>query len=317
MKILACSVSVLLLAGTSISGLAQVAPSLTEIAQPEKSAEIAPPEKSAEIAPPEKSAEMAQPEKSADLPDRGFYTYIGVGGGHDPFARYTSELDISGGYDFGRTLEIEAGIPFFFLSTTDRLDANGNNNFSNRYSSFGDVFARAKVTPEFGELDYTSTATVTAPTGAKNVSAGQATWDWNNHFEMDWWHLRPIGEFVLGNVPPVTPRLVGAFTISGFATQLRGGNSFSLPKGFSFDASFYGSIPYGSSSVVAAPGRESSSSPTASNLLSDHGFTGSFSTSSARRVEFDITYSHSLTHSIDAVSVTVRYRLGHLRREYD
>ncbi len=253
-------------------------------------------------------------QQSTGLPDRGFFTYIGVGGGHDPFAKDTGELDLSGGYDFGRTLEIETGMPFFFLSTTNKIEANGTSSFTNRYSSFGDAFVRAKITPAIEALDYTATVTVTAPTGAKNVSAGQATWDANNRVEMDLWHLRPFGEFVLGNVPPVTPRLMGPFTISGFATQLRLGNSFTLAKLLSFDASFYESLPIGSSSVVTAP---TLSSPLRSNLLSDHGFTGSLSQATAGRLEFDITYNRSLAHSIDAVSIEIRYRLGHVRKEYD
>ena len=259
-------------------------------------------------------------QQSASLPDRGFYTYIGVGGGHDPFAKYSGELDISGGYDFGRTLEIETGLPFFFLSTTNELDANGASSFTNRYSSFGDVFVRAKVTPALGDLDYTSTATVTAPTGAVTVSAGQVTWDWNNRVEMELWHLGPFGEFDLGNVPPVTPRLVGPFTISGFGSQLRLGNSLTLRKVISFDASFYESIPIGNSSVVTDTELVATVSPSpllGSNLLSDHGFTGSLSTATERRFDFDITYNRSLANSIDAVSVTVRYRLGHVRKEYE
>lgn len=267
----------------------------------------------AQIAP---SLEETPPsnQQSASLPDRGIFTYIGVGVGHDPFAKYTGELDLSGGYDFGRTLEIETGMPFFFLSTTNQLDASGASHFSNRYSSFGDAFVRAKITPAIEAFDYKAEVTVTAPTGTRNVSAGQATWDCNNHVEMDLWRLRPFGEFVLGNVPPVTPRLVGPFQISGFATQLRIGNSFTLAKLLSFDASFYESLPIGNSSVVST----STLSPLpASNLLSDHGFTGSLSQATAGRLEFDFNYTRSLAHSIDAVFLTVRYRLGHLRKEYD
>jgi hypothetical protein len=275
---------------TSVSLLAQIAPSLAETSQTEQ--------------------------QSAGLPDHGFFTYIGIGAGHDPFAKYTGELDISGGYDFGRTLEFETGMPFFFLSTTDHLDASGASHYSNRYSSFGDAFVRAKITPAIPGLDYTGTATVTAPTGSKNVSTGQATWDCNNHVEIDWWHLRPLGEFVLGNVPPVTLRLVEPFTISGYAAQLRMGNSFSITKGLTFDASFYESIPIGNSdvSVVAIP---AASPASRSNLLSDRGFTGSLSRSDSGRLEFDITYNRSLAHSLDVVNITVRYRIGHVRKVYE
>jgi hypothetical protein len=263
-------------------------------------------------------AQPAQPEQqSAELPDRGYYTYIGIGGGHDPLARYTGELDINVGYDFGRTLEIETGMPFFFLSATDRLDANGTSHFSNRFSSFGDTFVRAKITPAIEALDYTATMTVTAPTGSRNVTTGQATWDCTNRVEVDWWRLRPIGEFALGNVPPVTPRLDEPFKISGFASQFRLGNSFSLTKAVSFDASFYESFPIGNSSVVATEGSTTLSSSLGSNLLADHGFTGSFSKSTTGRVDFDVTYNYSIAHSLNAISFTIGYRIGHVRKDYD
>lgn len=263
------------------------------------------------------SRAQSSTQPDSGLPDHGFYTYIGVGAGHDPFARSSGEFDVSGGYDFGRTLEIETGVPFFFLSTTTQTTAKGVTDFSNRYSAFGDVFLRAKVTPAIDGFDFTSTATITAPTGAKNVSAGQATWDWNNRGEFDLWRLRPFGEFVLGNVPPVTPRLLGPFSISGFATQLRLGNSFTLMKTVSFDASFYDSIPMGNSSVITQSTSLISSPAPGSNLLSDRGLTGTLSPAIVKRFEFDITYNRSLAYSLNAISVMVRYRLGHVRRIYE
>ena len=41
------------------------------------------------------------------LPDSGFYANISQATGHDSFAGYSAELDLSVGYDFGRALEVE------------------------------------------------------------------------------------------------------------------------------------------------------------------------------------------------------------------
>jgi len=245
----------------------------------------------------------------AALPETGFYDFVAVGVGHDSFTGYSGELDVSVGYDFSRALEVETGLPFYFLSRTAFLAEPGVIHDSYRYSSFGDAFVKAAITPHDHWVDYQATVTVTAPTGAANVSTGQATWEWNSRVENDWWYLHPFGEFVLGNVPPVTPRL-GAYKIMGFAAQVHAGNSFDMEKMGSFDVSFYESVPIGNAhafftGVTAAP-------LPPFNLFSDHGFTGDYS-KPAGRFAFDLTYSRSIAHAVDALSLTVGYRMGHRR----
>jgi Protein of unknown function (DUF1565) len=262
----------------------------------------------------ENSEEVPYPMRSRPLPyvlpDSGFYANVSQATGHDSFAGYSGELDLSVGYDFGRALEVESGLPFYFLSATNISTPTDANHFSYRYSSFGDAFVKIAVSP-FARLDYLATLTVTAPTGTANVSTGQATWDWNNRVENDWWHFHPFGEFVLGNVPSITPRLE-SYRISGSAAQVHAGNTFDLGKLGSFDASFYESVPLGNATAYFDSAAEAPSTPF--NLLSDHGFNGDFSRS-AGRFAFDVTYNRSIAHSANAVYVTLGYRIGHLRRE--
>jgi hypothetical protein len=244
------------------------------------------------------------------LPDAGFYANVAQVVGHDSFAGYGGALYLSVGYDFGSVLEVEGGLPFFFLSATNVSPVADANHLSYRYSSFGDSFVKIVVRP-LAKLGYQSTLTLTAPTGTANVSTGQATWDWNHRVENNWLHFHPFGTFDLGNVPSVTPRLE-AFRISGFGAQVHAGNSFDFGKLGSFDASFYESVPIGNAAAYfdAAAGAPL----TSYNLLSDHGFNGDFS-KSAGRVALDVTYNHSIAHSADALYVTLGYRMGHLRKE--
>jgi len=241
------------------------------------------------------------------LPDAGLYANVAQVTGYDSFSGYAGGLELSVGYDFGRALEVESGLPFYFFSATRSPDAD---NFSYRYGSFGDAFVKIVVNPVV-RLNYQATLTATAPTGRANVSTGQATWDWNNRMEHDWRHLHPFGEFVLGNVPSVTLRLE-SYRISGFAAQVHAGNSFDFGKLGSFDASLYESVPVGNARAyfnaeVGAPS-------TPFNLLSDHGFNADYS-KSAGRFAFDVTYNRSIPYSANAVYVTLGYRIGHLRRE--
>jgi len=241
------------------------------------------------------------------LPDAGLYANVAQVTGYDSFSGYAGGLELSVGYDFGRALEVESGLPFYFFSATRSPDAD---NFSYRYGSLGDAFVKIVVNPVV-RLNYQATLTVTAPTGRANVSTGQATWDWNNRMEHDWRHLHPFGEFVLGNVPSVTLRLE-SYRISGFAAQVHAGNSFDFGKLGSFDASLYESVPVGNARAyfnaeVGAPS-------TPFNLLSDHGFNADYS-KSAGRFAFDVTYNRSIPYSANAVYVTLGYRIGHLRRE--
>ncbi len=244
------------------------------------------------------------------LADSGFYANVAQLSGHDSLAGYAGELDFSVGYDFGRVVEVESGIPFYFLSAKNISTEPGASHLSYRYSSLGDAFMRVAINP-LARLDYQSTLTVTAPTGTANVSTGQATLDWNNRVEHDWWYLHPFGEFVLGNVPSVTPRLE-AFRISGLAAQVHLGNTFDLGKLGSFDTSFYESVPLGNATAYfLSTGDEPS---TRFNLLSDHGFNGDFS-KTAGHFAFDVTYNRSIAHSVDAIYLTIGYRIGHLRGE--
>ena len=142
-------------------------------------------------------------ESVSPFADSGFYANVAQLSGHDSLAGYAGEVDFSLGYDFGRVVEVESGIPFYFLSAKNISTEPGASHLAYRYSSLGDAFMKVAINP-LARLDYQSTLTVTAPTGTANVSTGQATLDWNNRVEHDWWYLHPFGEFVLGNVPFVT-----------------------------------------------------------------------------------------------------------------
>jgi hypothetical protein len=242
--------------------------------------------------------------------ESGLYVNVNQVNGHDSFVGYSSELDLSVGFDFGRVLEVESGVPFYFVSATNTPTATNANHLSYRNSAFGDAFVKVALNP-LARFDYGTTLTVTAPTGTANVSTGQATWDWNNRVENDLWIFHPFGEFVLGNVPAATPRLE-SYKISGAATQLHAGNTFDFGRLGAFDASFYESVPLGDATAYFA---STEGAPlTRTNLLSDHGFTGDYS-KSAGRVAFDLTYNRSIAHATDAVYLSIGYRIGHVRKE--
>jgi hypothetical protein len=242
------------------------------------------------------------------LPDAGLYANIAQVTGYDSFSGYAGGLELSVGYDFGRALEVESGLPFYFF-TASHISPDADN-FSYRYGSFGDAFVKIVASP-LVRLNYQAAMTVTAPTGRANISTGQVTWDWNNRMEHDWRHLHPFGEFVLGDVPSVTLRLE-SYRISGFAAQVHAGDSFDFGKLGSFDASFYKSVPVGNARAYF--NNEVGAPSTPVNLLADYGLNTDYS-KSAGRFAFDVTYNRSIPYSANAVYVTLGYRIGHLRRE--
>lgn len=238
--------------------------------------------------------------------DRGIYGKVSSGGGHDSLSGYAGNLEFSLGYDVSHSLELEAGIPIFWLSTQEDHSNTGANVYSYRYGSLGDVFLKLEFSPDLDVIDYTASVTGTLPTGANNATAGGGTWDWNNRFQHEFWKpFNPFAEIVLGNVLPVATRPIA---FPGVISQIRVGDTVKFYKTISFDASFYEALPIS--------GQHSSASVTPLDRivqLSDHGFMASL-TASRSRAEFEVTYQRSISNRLDTVWATISYRIGHVRR---
>jgi len=246
-------------------------------------------------------------QQPAAAPDNGVYGHVVLGGGHDSLSGYAGDVELSLGYDFHHHVEVEAGIPVYWLSTADNVTSTGVNSFSNRYGSLGDMFLKLEFSPDIDIVDYTASVTGTLPTGATNITAGSGTWDWNNRFQHDFWRpFNPFGEIVFGDVLPVATRPVA---LPGVLSQFRVGDTIKVHKSVTFDALFYEAVPISGQSQSTTVG------PLGRTIqLSDHGFMGSV-TASRSRWDFEISYQRSIANHLDTLWVAVGYRVGHVRKE--
>ena len=241
--------------------------------------------------------------------DKGVFGRIVFGTGHDSLLGYSGDLELSLGYDFSHTLQLEGGVPIYWLSIAPKTVPAGTTTQTNRYGSFGDGFFKLEFAPDIDVLDYTLDVTTTVPTGASVVSAGRGTWDLNNRLEHEFRKpFNPYLELILGNVLPATTRLAQASTISGAEFQARLGNTFKLPHSLAFETAFYEAAPLTGKAEGAAL------VPSGRTIqLADHGFLGSILLSHARW-QVDITYTRSIPNHLDGLWGTLGYRLGHLRK---
>jgi len=241
--------------------------------------------------------------------EKGPFGRLVFGTGHDSLLGYSGDLEISFGYDFSHILELEGGVPIYWLSMDPKAVSAETTIPTSRYGSFGDGFFKLELAPDIDLLDYTLDIAATAPTGASVVSAGRGTWDINNRMQHEVRKpFNPYLELIFGNLLPATTRLARASTISGAEFQARLGNTFKLPHSTAFEAAFYEAEPLTGKAAGAAL------LPLGRTIqLSDHGFLGSVLLSHARW-NVDITYTRSISNHLDGVWGTIGYRLGHLRK---
>ena len=86
------------------------------------------------------------------LADSGFYANVAQLSGHDSLAGYAGELDFSVGYDFGRVVEVESGIPFYFLSAKNISTEPGASHFPPVTVRWGCVYESRDQPPREARL---------------------------------------------------------------------------------------------------------------------------------------------------------------------
>ncbi len=267
----------------------------------------------------------------------GFYEFTSLTTGHDTSAGWSSEMSSALGYDINSHFAVEAGAPFWLVTTTQSATTSGgtgttavNTTHSN---SLGDAFLRMKAQAHENALSYSTSLTLTAPTGdtSAGVSTGRATLNWNNRLERDFEHLGMFGEGSFGNSLTSSNRNRRDFTTLGAVSEFRGGLSFDLLKSVSLEASGYGDVGYGNQKVYsqnvkrggnglgnASHGRsyEAAYLTTGdSSLVNDSGFSTDLSWSVTPRFTTDVAYNRSVHFSSNSVAVTLGMRLGHIAQK--
>ncbi len=160
-----------------------------------------------------------------------------------------TELRPSLGYAFNRHVDLEAGLPFYWVSPS----SNATTNISGSRAGIGNAFLTLRLALPNPTLNYLSTLTGTAPTGDvdSGFSTGRATFDWNNHFDHTISRITPFANIGVANTISDTPFFYRPFSSLGLVGHLDGGARFRLFRPLSVGASAYTIQPSGQQKIYS------------------------------------------------------------------
>ena len=152
--------------------------------------------------------------------------------------------------------------------------------------------------------------------------------NWNNRIEHGFDVFTPFAEGSIGNSLTSTPRYRRSFTTLGAVSEFRFGAGLDLPKGLSFEGSFYDDAGYGSQKIYShhvpkgvsgltgskhnRPFDQNSLTQGSASLVSEHGLSADFSINPSKRLDLDFSYNRNMTYADNTVSFSIGYRLGHM-----
>jgi hypothetical protein len=245
-----------------------------------------------------------------------------------------TKFDTAVGYQFNRYLAIETGMPVYVVNPSSSAAQTTGTQGQSR---IGNAHVDLRLSLANPAVNYTSMATVAAPTGDKTIgfSTGHATYDWNNIFDRRFGRVIPFASLGIANTVTDTPFFTRPFTSFGFVTHLEGGASYKLWRAASVGASVYDIAPSGQQTVFSKlihgksqnPGTGSgggarhghqgvfeTASETVGNadIARDHGFSAWLSLSPSRYMVFEIGYNRSVEYALDSVFFGIDFNLSPL-----
>ncbi|PYU56101.1 MAG: hypothetical protein DMG56_10250 [Acidobacteria bacterium] len=239
------------------------------------------------------------------------------------------------GYNFSRYFGIDAGVPFYFVSTPSSIKNNDPGAVSG--IGVGTFFTDLRLNYPNPSLNFSSAVHLTAPTGEtkKGLSTGHATWNLANHIDHAFGDFSPFLDFGAGNTVMDTRFFHRPFITFGYNAQFNGGIEYDLGK-FSFSASAYDVAPWGNQTVIsrvfrcgsaakcnaggATKNRQrfttASVSAGAADLVRDNGYNAGIDYKPVGYLDLEFDYSRSVPLQLNSYSFAVGVDLSWLLRPH-
>ena len=153
------------------------------------------------------------------------------------------------GVDFNKHIGIDAGLPYYIVNYAAQGDTAGGVK-----TGAGNAYADLRLNLNRSLFGYSSTLTVTAPTGSqdKGLSTGHATVDWNNGFYRVFAErISPYVNVGVANTVSDTPFFLQPFSSEGLVTHFEAGTTASLSRFVALGASAYAVVPSGEQTIVS------------------------------------------------------------------
>jgi len=246
---------------------------------------------------------------------------------------FVYDLGSAVGYNFSRHFGVDAGVPFYFVSTPSSIKKNNAGAVSG--IGVGTLFTDFRLNFPNPSLNFSSALHVTAPTGdrKKGLSTGHATWNVANHFDHAFGDFSPFLDFGAGNTVMDTRFFRRPFITFGYNAQFTGGIEYD-PGKFSFSASLYDVAPWGNQTVISRVFRCGSSakcnaggttknrksfttasvSAGAADLVRDNGFNGGIDYRPAGYLDLEFDFSRSVPLQLNSYSFGIGVDLSRLLR---
>ena len=263
-------------------------------------------------------------------------------GSSSSFGQIT-KLNTNVAFDFRKHVGFDVGIPYYFVNYSAQAGSTG----SLFKSGIGNVYADLRLSLPNHLINYTSTLTVTAPTGdrQKGFGTGRATLDWNNGFYRVFANrIAPYANVGVANTVSDTPFFLRPFSSEGIVSHLEAGTTLSLSRLAYVGTSAYAIVPSGEQTIVSkivevhtetqpartlppnsrGRGNGLAKQPTTrvfetvrevvgkTDLASDHGVSSWIGIGPMKSLDLTLGYSRSTRYALATLFWGVGFRIGPL-----
>ena len=237
------------------------------------------------------------------------------------------------GYDFSRHFAIDAGVPFYFVSTPTSTTQSNPGAVSG--VGIGNTFVELLWNYPNASLNYSSAIHLTAPIAStkKGFSTGHATWNYTNHFDHAFGNWSPFLDVGVGNSIADTRYFTRPFMSFGYNAAFASGLEYDQGK-FSLQAGAYDVAPWGHQTEVSRVFRcgpttkcssggashnrrgftGSSVSTGGADLVRDNGYEAGIDFKPVYYLDFEFAYSRSVPLHLNNYSFGIGVNLSSLVR---
>jgi hypothetical protein len=242
---------------------------------------------------------------------------MGTSQQHDSSNGWSWILNPNAAFRVNKYLSIDAGTPIYiYVNVYANMGTDAKPNYEQqiKHGAFGDTSLSFEGDLHPLTLDYSGTVTLGLPSGKSDygLSAGQVTYNFNNHFEKDLSIFTPDIEVGFGDTSAlVDQRVLKSYVSVGPMAHFQAGTSISLPKNITFEADAYEELPTAKDFVYSTTTKGKKKVTTATNIdpSEDNGFITSLDIPVTPHMTMSGFYNRSLRDHDDVAGFSFTFLL--------
>jgi hypothetical protein len=248
---------------------------------------------------------------------RGFNASMGTTQQHDSSNGWSWVLNPNAAYRVNKYFSVDAGTPIYiYVNIEDDVGTKAKPNYVQaiKHGAFGDTSLSFEGDLSGLTVDYNGTFTLGLPSGNADygLSAGEVTYNFNNHFEKELGIFTPDIELGFGSTSNlVEQRVLKSYVAVGPMAHFQAGTSVSLPGNMNFEADAYEELPTAKNLVYSTTGKGKKAVTTATNVdpSEDNGFITSLDIPLTPHVTLSGFYNRSLRDHDDVAGFSFTFIL--------